>query len=94
MIPQAGAIFAIRGVIPTKRADTPSARMMCHTSDTDAVDRGLLVVADINNAWRRVLRTSKGYVTSAAVVPLTAPLTKATHAPRRPRRSNAPLKLS
>ena len=42
------------------------------------------VVAHMRSACRLVLRTSKGEVKSAAVVPLTAPLANATPAPSYP----------
>ena len=78
MIPQAGAIFVIRGTMPAYSADMPSLRRISAVSARLDV---VVVVADISIACLRVLRTSKGDVNSAAVVPLRAPLAKATPAP-------------
>lgn len=49
---------------------------------------------DMIKACRLVLRTSKGFVTRAAEVPLNAPQKKATHAPLWPLRANAFLVVS
>lgn len=87
IMPQAGAIFAIRGMVPAKRAEAPSVRIMPSRKGIEEVtwpEEGAII-----RAWRRVLRTSKGEVMRAAEVPLTAPQIKATHAPSRPRRLNS-----
>jgi len=90
MIPHAGAILAIRGVNPAKRAETPSVCIICFT-------RGKVAVVedeDMMRACRRVLMTSVGEVNNAAVVPLSAPLINATQAPSCPLRANIFLQLS
>jgi hypothetical protein len=85
MIPQAGAIFAIRGPIPANKADAPSVLMILASSGKLAAEvRAEITVGLMSNACRLVLSTSKGDVINAAVVPLTAPLINATHAPRLP----------
>jgi len=87
MIPQAGAIFAVRGKIPANSADAPSVLTILANSGKLAVEfRTEAAVELMTNACRLVLSTSKGDVINAALVPLTAPLTNATHAPRLPRR--------
>jgi len=49
---------------------------------------------DMIKACRRVLRTSKGFVTSAADIPLNAPEKNATYAPEWPLRAKAFLVVS
>jgi len=80
MIPQAGAILAMRGMIPAKNADGPSV-LKIRKRIGKVLGEMLWVDEDIIRACCRVLRTSNGDVISAAEVPLIAPLTKATHAP-------------
>jgi hypothetical protein len=95
MIPQAGAIFAVLGSIPANNADTPSVRTIFANSGKLAVEvRTEAAVEVITRACRLVLSTSKGDVINAAVVPLTAPLINATHAPLLPRRSSTFFQLS
>jgi hypothetical protein len=89
IIPQAGAIFAVRGKIPANNADIPSVRTICASSGKLAVEVCIEAAVEvITNACRLVLSTSKGDVINAALVPLTAPLRNATHAPPIPRRLN------
>ena len=92
MIPQAGAILATRGVIPANNAEEPSVRMICrrrgHVLET------WWFAAVITRACRRVLRTSKGDVISAAEVPLMAPLIKATQVPSWPYLENVRFHVS
>lgn len=83
MIPQAGAILAMRGIIPAKNADGPSVRKIRRRRGK-VLEETFWVDWDIMRACRRVLSTSNGEVISAAEVPLIAPLMKATHAPSWP----------
>jgi hypothetical protein len=87
IIPQAGAILTIRGNIPANKAEAPSVRTI--RSRKGKLDDMWEPEDDITIACRLVLRTSKGEVISAAVVPLTAPLINATQAPSRPRWAKA-----
>jgi hypothetical protein len=87
MIPQAGAIFAVRGNIPANNAPTPSIRITRNS-------RGILLIvfvagSDMTKLCLRVFKTSNGDVIIAAVVPLTAPLMNATQVPDRPRLAKA-----
>ena len=84
MIPQAGAILAIRGKFPAKSAETPSLRTTFNKRGM--VPETRLFDDDINSACRRVLSTSNGEVIKAASIPLEAPLTNATQVPEWPRR--------
>jgi len=93
MIPQAGAIFAVRGRMPANKALMPSVRIICAQSGIVAVVRDD-IVPDIRRAWRRVFRTSKGEVNNDAVVPLIAPHAKATYAPFFPLLSKYRFQLS
>lgn len=86
MMPQAGAILAVRGNIPANKALVPSVRSIRKQSGMVAVSLGESV-PDISNACRLVFRTSKGDVMRDAVVPLMAPLANATYAPDWPRDS-------
>jgi hypothetical protein len=95
MIPQAGAIFAVRGKIPANNADVPSVRTIFASNGKLAVEvRIEAAVEVITRACLLVLSTSKGDVINAALVPLTAPLMNATHAPLFPRRSSTFFQLS
>ena len=85
MIPHAGAIFVIRGTMPAYSVEIPSVRTI---SKSKGIDEDALLEADMSIACLRVLRTSNGEVSSAAVVPLIAPLANATPAPWCPRFSN------
>jgi hypothetical protein len=78
--------LAILGKRPANNAEYPSLRaiwkangMVASTGEDDE---------DIIKACRRVFRTSKGEVSSAAVIPLIAPLMKATDGPPYRRREN------
>jgi hypothetical protein len=82
--PQAGAILMMRGVMPAYKAAGPSVLTTCNR-------RGIVLgmaafVGDMRRAWRRVLSTSNGDVSSAADVPLIAPLKKVTGTPSYPLR--------
>jgi hypothetical protein len=81
MIPQAGAILAMRGKMPANSAEPPSVRTIRNR-------KGILENGtfddDMTKDWRRVFKTSKGEVINAARVPLNAPLRKATEAPSCP----------
>ena len=83
IMPQAGAIFAIRGTTPAYKAEKPSLRTISFKTCRLAVapDSDPPMAPDISNACRRVFKTSNGDVRRAAAVPLRAPLTKATPAP-------------
>ena len=79
MMPHAGAILAIRGVSPAYRALTPSVlTMFLQSPMSEVVVDDPPAIADITIACRRVLSVSNGETTTAAVVPLRAPLMKAT----------------
>lgn len=87
MIPQAGAILAIRGNKPANKAEGPSVLMIWRTSGivlvAALIDAGVELITD---ACLLVFKTSKGDVTNAALVPLTAPHMNAINAPLCPRR--------
>lgn len=80
MIPQAGAILAVRGHTPANNAAMPSVRTMRKQSDIVPLAWEGIVPA-MSNACLLVLRTSKGDVSREAVVPLMAPQANATYAP-------------
>ena len=84
-MPQAGAILAIRGLRPAKRADGPSVRMILKRSAS--VPEARPAAPDMSRACLRVLATSKGDVRRAAEVPEIAPQMKAIQAPSYPRRA-------
>ena len=82
IMPHAGAIFAILGITPAYNAATPSVLTISFsTAAVPAEDPDPPSAPVMSSACLRVFRTSKGEVRSAAVVPLSAPLTKATLAP-------------
>lgn len=87
-MPQAGAILAMRGMIPAKNADGPSV-LKIRRRRRKVLGEPLSVDEDMMRACRRVLSTSNGDVISAAEVPLIAPLMKAIHAPSWPRFAKA-----
>jgi len=93
MMPQAGAILAVRGRTPANKALVPSVRII-------RKHRGIVAVPpegsvpDISNACRLVFKTSKGDVRRDAVVPLMAPLANATFAPVFPCDSKCRLQAS
>lgn len=93
MIPQAGAILAVRGSMPVNKALMPSVRIICTHSGIVAVVRDD-IVPDIRRACRRVFRTSKGEVNNDAVVPLITPHAKAILAPFFPWLSKYRFQLS
>jgi hypothetical protein len=93
MIPQAGAILAVRGSIPAYKALMPSVCTIRQQSGIVAVVLEGTVPA-INNACRLVFRTSKGDVITDAVIPLMAPLAKVTYPPVLPRDSKYRFQLS
>jgi hypothetical protein len=95
MIPHAGAIFAVRGKIPANKADIPSVRTIFANNGKVPVDARIEPAVELmTNACRLVLSTSNGEVINAALVPLTAPLIKANHAPLLPRCSKYFFQLS
>lgn len=85
MIPHAGAIFTVRGSAPAYSAAIPSVLTICIMSGNVELDPG---APDIDTACLRVLSTSNGDVSRAAVVPLITPLANATCGPLRPSRAN------
>lgn len=95
IIPQAGAILAIRGSKPANKADGPSFLMIFRMSgivcDAAFIEAGVEFITD---ACLLVLSTSKGEVTSAALIPLVAPHINAIHAPLCPRRWKKLFQLS